>query len=683
MRVDISGSGTCPGGTVLPAGGVEPARCGRAGFAGTQSWDGRWSRPRRWGRIVTILAATVGIVALAEPPRGAWSRGTDLAWQAAADKASLTPKYRAVVIGISDYAYRPPLGWENLTTARRDAEDVAKVLQDKYGFAVRCLLDGQATRGAIMEALDELVHCSLDDAVLVYFAGHGNYDEKLGEGFWIPHDARRKVGGKDPKEDWIWNSTLTTIFGASQARHILVVADSCYGGSLFRGGALSTVQADSTWYRRAIAVPSRYLITSGNLEPVVDSGIRHTVFCQSLLDYLTYTDKKIFAASELGLALREKVSTLTAQMPRMGPLAVASHVGGEFVFVAKNTPFPEAPVAVAAVPAGSTRGGAGEDDAPQPAGTPRDVQTALRDVALMEAQGATNSARAVLQGLMAAEPDNRLVRALAESLDGQRRERERAQVRALLEHARHGANAGRKGANDGVARPRVLAFPAPVTVGGGSAAEGQALLYGSALRAALDAEGGLVVVQREALQDLLQELQMGSSDLADPRARLAVGKLLPASLVLMLKFVPHDGGADLFWELADTETTRTLAFVATNVTTDANIGATCAAVARVTAAKAVVARPLVARVTQRSGTRLQAGVGQYQACREGMDFAVFRGAPNPRKPTDMAGGTAVGSARIVTLGEVESVLLAEWAEGGEPRRSDELWIRERTRGPGP
>lgn len=631
--------------------------------------------------ITVFLTGLAGPGVPAEPPpKAAWGRGTDVAWMSATAKTPITPRYRAVVIGISDYAYRPPLGWENLTTARADAEAVARVLQDKYGFTVKCLLDGQATRGAIMEALDELVNCSLSDAALVYFAGHGSYDEKLGEGFWIPHDARRKVGAKEPKEDWIWNSTLTTIFGASQARHILVIADACYGGSLFRGGALAAVPGDSSWYRRAIAVPSRYLITSGNLEPVVDSGIRHTVFCQSLLDYLTYTDKKIFAASELGVALREKVSTLTAQMPRMGPLAVAAHVGGEFVFVEKNTPFPEAVPPGALTVAGPMRGGPGEEHGAVAPPAPADAQKTLQDVALMNAQGATHSARAVLQDLAAAQPDHPLVRALTESLDGERKERERAQIRALVEQARQRANGAPPAApKDGSARPRVLALPPPAVVGGGSEAEGRALLYGAALRATLDAQGGLVVVQREALQDVLQELQLGSSDLADPRARLALGKLLPASLVLSVKFIPHEGGADVFWELADTETTRTLAFVATNAPARADVGELCSSIARLTLSKAAAFKPLTARVLQRDGDRLRAGVGRYQACREGMRFLVVRRAAKSRQSPDDFTESVVGKALISELGENESALAAEWGAPKGPPSAESLWIKEDNR----
>jgi hypothetical protein len=63
-------------------------------------------------------------------------------------------------------------------------------------------------------------------------------------------------------------------------------------------------------------------------------------------------------------------------------------------------------------------------------------------------------------------------------------------------------------------------------VGGDAAAEAQALLYRIGLRAAFERLGGLVLVERENLQDILREMNLGVSDLAAPDARTAVGRLL-------------------------------------------------------------------------------------------------------------------------------------------------------------
>ena len=248
-------------------------------------------------------------------------------------------RYHAVVIGINDYDSTSAHEWESLKTARLDAEGIADVLQRDYGFSVRRLLDSEATRGAIISALDHLLDLTPNDAVIVYFAGHGFYDKALDEGYWIPSDARKRVNQRYAKEDWIWNVMIAKMLNASPARHILVIADSCFSGSLFRGEPMEGGKTDAHWYQRALAKPSRYLITSGDMEPVLDTGGQHSIFAKELLNFLEYTDQNVFSASDMGLAIRQKVSTLTGQMVRMGPLATSSDAGGELVFVRKGSEF--------------------------------------------------------------------------------------------------------------------------------------------------------------------------------------------------------------------------------------------------------------------------------------------------------------------------------------------------------
>lgn len=240
--------------------------------------------------------------------------------------------YHALVIGVSEYS---GTGWPDLNTADADARAIADLLRSRYGFSVTEMIDKQATRGNILRKLDQFMQLTDKDALLIYFAGHGLYDKPMDEGYWIPYGARRENMEQPAKEDWLWNSSISQILDALPARHVLLIADTCYGGSLFRGEE-ERHDESSRWYSRAMSIPSRYLITSGDLEPVFDSGIRHTVFAQEILNYLQFTDKAIFSASDLAISIRSKVSELTGQLVRMGPLASPANAGGEFVFV-KNT----------------------------------------------------------------------------------------------------------------------------------------------------------------------------------------------------------------------------------------------------------------------------------------------------------------------------------------------------------
>ena len=124
------------------------------------------------------------------------------------------------MIGNNDYAHLP-----KLKTAVADAEAVADVLSEKYGFGVTLLRD--ANRYQILSALNELrARLTEDDNLLIYYAGHGTLDEVNQRGNWLPVDAE-----PESSANWISNVSLTDVLNAMSARHILVVADFV----LFRG----------------------------------------------------------------------------------------------------------------------------------------------------------------------------------------------------------------------------------------------------------------------------------------------------------------------------------------------------------------------------------------------------------------------------------------------------------------
>ncbi len=77
-------------------------------------------------------------------------------------------RYHALVIGNNDYQHL-----RNLTTAVGDAEAVATLLEDKYGFQVTKLTN--ATRRDITGALNRLRQTLTEkDNLLVYYAGMGS-----------------------------------------------------------------------------------------------------------------------------------------------------------------------------------------------------------------------------------------------------------------------------------------------------------------------------------------------------------------------------------------------------------------------------------------------------------------------------------------------------------------------------
>ena len=230
-------------------------------------------------------------------------------------------RYHAVVIGNDRYADFP-----ELLTASADARAVSAVLRDRYGFQVTTLID--ANRYEILSALSELRRdAGEDDSILLYYAGHGLMDEAAGRGYWLPVDAERGNFAQ-----WISTNDIAGVFAGAEAKHAMVIADSCFAGTLLRsaeGTGWETLQ-------RLATKRSRTVLTSGGLEPVVDDGNgTHSVFAAALLDALESNDS-VLEASKLFANVRERVVSSADQTPQYAPMQTAGHDGGDFLFIPRT-----------------------------------------------------------------------------------------------------------------------------------------------------------------------------------------------------------------------------------------------------------------------------------------------------------------------------------------------------------
>ena len=182
-------------------------------------------------------------------------------------------EYKALIIGINNYK-SPEI--PDLDTAINDATAIAKVLEEKYGFKVQLLLDGAATREAIYKELRSLA-ASTDpnDSVLIYFAGHGDLDRTYDDGWWIPVDAQ----GGNPAT-YLDNVQVQKAMRSMKARHVLLISDSCYSGTLFGKARSLPPVIDDKYYLSLYNEKSRWGMTSGNKTPVSDQGTGWTqCFC--------------------------------------------------------------------------------------------------------------------------------------------------------------------------------------------------------------------------------------------------------------------------------------------------------------------------------------------------------------------------------------------------------------------
>ena len=240
--------------------------------------------------------------------------------------------YHALVIGNTIYAH-----WPSLHTPEQDARDVAEVLSKKYGFKTKVLFN--ATRFDVLQALNELRKTLTEnDNLLVYYAGHGHWEKQIQRGYWVPVDS-----DTDSDVNWISTVAITDVLSAMSARHVLIVADSCYSGALTRS-ALAKLEAGMSneardhWLKSTAEKRSRTVLSSGGLQPVLDDGGgNHSVFAKAFLDVLA-SNAEILDGQRLGLEVAARVSYAASnvrveQDPQYAPIRYAGHEAGDFLFV--------------------------------------------------------------------------------------------------------------------------------------------------------------------------------------------------------------------------------------------------------------------------------------------------------------------------------------------------------------
>ena len=237
-------------------------------------------------------------------------------------------EYKALIIGINEYK-DPKIS--DLKTAVNDANSMAKLLGERYGFNdIKLLLDHEATKGSIFRALRKLVSSTKpDDSVLIYYAGHGDLDSLTNDGWWIPSDAK----GGDPVT-YLDNVMIQKYIKNMNARHVLVISDSCYSGTLFGEARAIPPIIDDKYYLNLYNEKSRWGMTSGNKTPVADDGTGgHSVFAYQLLKELRESDNPYISAQELYTRIAPIISNNSEQTPLCRPIRNTGDQGGEFVFV--------------------------------------------------------------------------------------------------------------------------------------------------------------------------------------------------------------------------------------------------------------------------------------------------------------------------------------------------------------
>lgn len=252
------------------------------------------------------------------------------------DSRALTAKLTqgksyGLIIGINGYQQIP-----KLKNAVNDAKVIDQVLKDDYGFENVVLLDQDATRDNIMKSLNDMrKKLTENDSLVIFYSGHGEFNKETETSYWLPVDA-----GTDDNTKWLETQTISNQLKLISAKHVLIIADSCFSGTMTRAADLN-LASNSTrenYLNKLFDKPSRVLIASGGNEPVTDAGGQgHSIFSDVLIRALKEPFASVFTAEELLTRhLKESVAGRTAQTPEYKVVRNSGHDGGDFIFVKKK-----------------------------------------------------------------------------------------------------------------------------------------------------------------------------------------------------------------------------------------------------------------------------------------------------------------------------------------------------------
>lgn len=285
-------------------------------------------KPRKECLAAVLWLFMTSVLAASQVPAG---RGLEFSGEVG---PSGSHNYWALIVGIDAYQQ-----WPRLQTAVHDAVELKEVLEQDYGFPSQQVVlrtNEEATLSRLMLDLRQMAErMGPDDYWLIYFAGHGQIDSLTAEGYWIPVEGSLK----DPST-WLPHSTVKLILGSDKvrARGICVIADSCYAGTLLRGGPSPLDLEDSAYLeklRRLSKKRSRQVITSGGLEPVVDGGRDgHSLFAYYFLKALRENTRLLIDLENLfHNHVWKSVAEIGGQTPGLGRLKTPMDEDGQFVLV--------------------------------------------------------------------------------------------------------------------------------------------------------------------------------------------------------------------------------------------------------------------------------------------------------------------------------------------------------------
>ena len=314
---------------------------------------GKGNSPKRTTSRGTMKAAAASGLALLLLGGGVWwTRRAGVGGAEAAEEArglgvprasrygaSYSDRYehsRALLIGIGE-AYAKH-GFPVLPNAERDVASIggrlSSITSSEERWDVELLQGAKATHDEILARLRAIADAAqANDKVFIYYAGHGiGHDVSERSGWIIPSDGLTQE--EDPsRKTWVRFDEFGHLFDESQAKHVLVAMDCCYGGRLVS----SRAGAAAKYSRRLVAEPAKVILSSGRPHEQVSDGVRgeNSPFARAFLDVLSRADVDAVTTTDLYASIERKfVEDDVTHLPVRGTPPGAP-LSGEVVFFLK------------------------------------------------------------------------------------------------------------------------------------------------------------------------------------------------------------------------------------------------------------------------------------------------------------------------------------------------------------
>ena len=242
------------------------------------------------------------------------------------DKVNKESIYYGLILGVNNYE-DPSI--TNLDNPLKDAQKLYDVLIANYSFnEENVIFIKDAKRKDIIESLDMLAtKVTSNDNLLIFYAGHGWWDQDANNGYWLPSDAR-----EGNKTDWFRNSALVDYLKEINTKHTLLIADACFGGAIFK---TRTAFPDAQKaIQKLYELPSRKAMTSGTLTEVPD----RSAFLKYLVERLENNTEKYLSSEQLFSSFRLAVINNSNVIPQYGEIRNVGDQGGDFIFIKKQIP---------------------------------------------------------------------------------------------------------------------------------------------------------------------------------------------------------------------------------------------------------------------------------------------------------------------------------------------------------